>query len=72
MVCHLCLQEVIFDEFFEVDNKQYWLNTYGKRILIQSINEYLGELISLEGLSRSRLNHLELEAQRLASMLKKI
>lgn len=72
VVCHLCLQEVIFDEFFEVDNKQYWLNTYGKRILIQSINEYLGELISLEGLSRSRLNHLELEAQRLASMLKKI
>ena len=72
VVCHLCLQEVIFEEFFEVENTQYWLNTYGKRILIQSINEYLNELISLQGLSRSRLNHLELEAQRLASLLKKI
>ncbi|MEA5461612.1 CRISPR-associated endonuclease Cas1 [Arcicella sp. LKC2W] len=72
VVCHLCLQEVIFEEFFDVENQQFWLNTYGKRILIQSINEYLEELINLEGLSRSRLNHLELEAQRLASMLKKI
>lgn len=72
VVCHLCLQEVIFEEFFEVENKQFWLNTYGKRILIQSLNEYLNELISLQGLNRSRLNHLELEAQRFAALLKKI
>lgn len=72
VVCHLCLQEVIFEEFFDIENTQYWLNTYGKRILIQSMNEYLNELVSLQGLSRSRLNHLELEAQRLASQLKKI
>ncbi len=71
VVCYLCFQEVIFEEFFDIENAQYWLNSSGKRILIQSINEYLYEVIEWQGLTRSRLNHLELEAQRLASLLKR-
>ena len=70
-VCYLCIQEVIFEEFFDVENGQYWLNTNGKRILIQSFNDYLNEIVPIEGLSRSRQNHMQLDAQRLASTLKK-
>lgn len=71
VVCHLCLQNVVVDEFFEITSGQYWLGDAGKRILIQSINDYLGEVVEIDGLSRSRQHHLELDAQRLASMMKK-
>lgn len=73
VVCHLLVQEVVFDEFFDREPTAdgYWLNTTGKRILIQSFNDYLAEIVTVAGLSRSRLNHLTLEAQKLASMLKK-
>ena len=35
VVCHLCLQQVVEDDFFEIENNQYWLNQIGKRILIR-------------------------------------
>lgn len=52
VVCHLLMQEVIFDEFFDIDGHndgmgQYWLNTLGKRILIGAMNDYLAELVPL-------------------------
>ncbi len=77
VVCHLLRQEVVFDEFFAITDRndgpgQYWLDTMGKRILIGAINDYLAELVPLDGLSRSRGQHIVLEAQRLASMLKKL
>jgi CRISP-associated protein Cas1 len=71
VVCHLCLQQVVVEEFFEITTGQYWLEDLGKRILIQSMNDYLSEVVEVEGLSRSRQHHLDLEAQRLASHLKK-
>ncbi|GAB2801419.1 hypothetical protein GCM10027275_54440 [Rhabdobacter roseus] len=72
VVCHLCQQEVVTADFFEVQNgTHYWLDQPGKRILIQSMNDYLHELVVLDGLSRSRLVHLEREAQQLAARLKK-
>lgn len=70
VVIHLFLQEIIADDFFDIDKNQYWLNLTGKRILIQSFNDYLSELITLEGLSRSRLYHIEFKAQKLATLLK--
>jgi CRISPR-associated protein Cas1 len=70
-VCHLCIQEVVFEAFFDIQNGQFWLNTHGKRILIQSFNDYLNEVVTLEGISRSRINHCELDAQRFAAMMKK-
>ena len=62
------------DEFFDVDDATgaFWLNTTGKRILIGAMNDYLAEIVTLDGLARSRGQHLVLEAQRLASQLKKI
>ena len=72
VVCHLCMQEVVYEEFFEVNpTGQYWLNATGKRILIQSFNDYLQEIIYLQGLNRSRLTHIELDAQRLATQMKR-
>lgn len=72
VVCHLCVQEVIFDEFFDRPSTgAWWLNASGKRILVQSFNDYLGEVVSLGGLSRSRQTHLDLDAQRMATQLKK-
>lgn len=71
VVCHLCVQEVIFDEFFDrPPNGSWWLDAAGKRILVQSLNDYLDEVVTLEGLSRSRQTHLDLDAQRMASRLK--
>ncbi len=70
VVCHLCLQEVIYAEFFEVTNGNYWLNVSGKRILIHTFNDYLAEIILFNGLSRSRQVHIEIEAQQLATKLK--
>ncbi len=71
VVCHLCMQEVVVDEFFDTSQGSFWLADPGKRILIQSMNDYLAELVVVEGLSRSRQTHLELVAQRLAATLKK-
>jgi CRISPR-associated protein Cas1 len=70
VVCHLCVQEVVDTDFFEVENQQFWLNQTGKRILIQSLNDYLNEVVVMEGLSRSRLNHIEFIAQKTATFLK--
>lgn len=70
VVCHLCLQDIIDQDFFDIENGQYWLNQIGKRVLIQSFNDYLHEIVVIDGLSRSRLNHLELTAQKLATYLK--
>ncbi len=71
VVISLCMQEVIFIEFFEIENKAYFLTNEGKRILIQAMNDYLEEVITLEGLSRSRQTHLMLWMQQLAGRLLK-
>jgi len=74
VVCHLLMQEIVFDEFFDHESGSMYLNTTGKRMLIQAINDYLSEIVSMgkSGLSRSRAQHIVLEAQQLASMLKKM
>lgn len=69
VVINLLMQHAVNDDFFEVsDDGAYWLNNLGKRILIQSVNDYLEEVIQIKGVSRSRLNHINLDAQKLASM----
>jgi CRISPR-associated protein Cas1 len=49
-----------------------WLETLGRRILIQSVSDYLSEIINMKGLDRSRQTHIELYAQNLAQMLLKL
>jgi len=66
VVVRLCLEEVFIEECFSVRNEAYWLEGLGKRILIQSVNDYLAEIIERNRRQRSRAVHIELEAQDLA------
>lgn len=72
VVCRLCKQEVIFLEFFDVEQGAFWLNAYGKRILIQAFADYMDEVISWQKLERSRYTHIDLAAQNLATFFKNL
>jgi CRISPR-associated protein Cas1 len=64
---------VIGEECYSVKTDgSYWLEGLGKRILIQSLNDYLSEVISVKTLERSRLTHIDLYCQNLAQQFKKI
>lgn len=49
-----------------------WLETLGRRILIQSVSDYLNEIINMKGLDRTRLTHIDLYAQNLAQTFLKL
>lgn len=73
VVCSLLMQQVITDEYYSVrDDGSYWLEALGRRVLIQSLNDYLDEVIMLKGVSRSRLNQISLYAQSLAQQWKNL
>ena len=66
------MQSAINEDCFSVkDDGSYWLEALGKRILIQSINDYFEEIILLNGISRSRATHIQLYAQNLAQRILK-
>ncbi len=72
VVVSLCLQQVIdADCYRKTPDGGFWLETQGKRILIQSMNDYFDEVILLNGLMRSRGVHIDVYAQQLAQMLLK-
>lgn len=67
VVFNLCTQKVIDEDCYSVNELgEFWLENMGKRILIQSVNDYLDEVINIKGLHRSRQIHIELYAQQLA------
>lgn len=67
VVFSLCSQQVIDSDCYSVqDDGSFWLENMGKRILIQAINDYLDEVVNLNGVQRSRIVHIELYAQNLA------
>lgn len=67
VVYSLACQNSITSDFYSVNSKgAYLLETLGKRVLIQSLNDYLDELIEQDGLSRSRENHIQRYATQLA------
>jgi CRISPR-associated protein Cas1 len=69
VVIQLSMQEVFDDDCYSVkEDGSFWLENMGKRILIQSVNDYFSELISIDGLSRSRETHIDLFAQNLATL----
>ena len=67
VVIQLCREKAIpADCFFkDEDTGGIRLEALGKRILIQSVNDYLSEIILMDGKERSRLTHIDLEAQTL-------
>lgn len=71
VVYTLLAQGVVTDEFYSVrPDGSYWLEPLGRRVLIQSINDYLNEVITIDGLQRSRLTQISIYAQSLATKFK--
>jgi CRISPR-associated protein Cas1 len=68
VVFRLCEKEAIPDEAFEViaDTGAIRLSPLAKRILIQSVNDFLSEIIAI-GKPLSRLSHIESDAYQLAN-----
>lgn len=65
-------QRVMTSEFYSIKpDGSFWLEGLGKRVLIQSINDYFEEVILIKGKSRSRLNHIAMYVQELAQLFKK-
>ena len=71
VVYTLLAQSVITEEFYSVrEDGSYWLEALGRRVLIQSLNDYMDEVITVKGVTRSRLTILSLYAQSLAQKFK--
>jgi CRISPR-associated protein Cas1 len=68
VVFSLAMQQVFNEDCFSLKDGGYWLEALGKRILIQSVNDYFEEIIKLEGLERSRNQHIEQYAHKLAKI----
>jgi len=71
VVFTLLAQNAITSDFYSVkDDGSFWLEPLGRRVLIQSVNDYLGEIIEDHGVARSRETLLGLYAQNFAQKLK--
>ncbi len=67
VVYHLACQNVLTDDYYSLHpDGSCWLETLGRRIIIQSVNDYMDEIVEINGLSRSRETHILLYAQNLA------
>jgi CRISPR-associated protein Cas1 len=72
VVISLAMQEIINEDCYSIrDDGSFWLEGLGKRILIQSMNDYFEEVIRERGIERSRQSHIDLFAQDLAQKFKK-
>lgn len=71
VVYSLVMQRVISDEYYSVkDDGSYWLEALGRRVLIQSLNDYLEEVVTIKGVARSRQQQIFLYVQNLAQRFK--
>jgi CRISPR-associated protein Cas1 len=72
VVFMLAKQSIIGEEYYSVKSDgSYWLEGLGRRVVIQSMNDYLSEVISIGGVERSRMTHIDLFTQNLAQQFKK-
>lgn len=71
VVYSLISQQIINEDYYSIrDDGSYWLENLGRRVLIQSLNDYLEEIITVKGNSRSRLTQIQLYSQNLAQKFK--
>ncbi len=72
VVFSLLWQDVITEEHYSVrSDGSYWLEPLGRRVLIQSVNDYMEEVIEEKGIQRSRATQIVLYVQNLAQRFKK-
>ena len=73
VVWMLARQSIIGEEYYSVNSDgSCWLEGLGRRIIIQSLNDNLSEVISIGGVNRSRITHIDLFTQNLAQKFKNI
>ena len=71
VVYDLACQNIITDDYYSIrPDGSYWLENLGRRVLIQSINDYFNDIVDLNGLSRTRATHIQLYAQELAQQMR--
>lgn len=64
-------QDIITDEYYSIkEDGSCWLESLGRRVLIQSVNDYLDDTVTVKGLTRSRETQISLYAQNLAQKFK--
>lgn len=72
IVFSLLAQNIITDEYYSMRNDgSCWLEALGRRVIIQSINDYLDDMVTVKGLSRSRQTQMFLYIQDLAQKFKR-
>lgn len=71
VVYSLLVQDVVNEDYYSIrEDGSYWLEGLGRRVLIQSLNDYLDETVTMHGVIRSRLTQIHLYAQSLAQTFK--
>ena len=72
VVYSLVMQKVITDEYYSIhDDGSYWLEALGRRVLIQSVNDYLEEKQNYQGTIMSRFCQISNYDQQLAQKFNK-
>lgn len=72
VVYGIIVQNIISDDCYSVrGDGSYWLENLGRRILIQSLNDYLEEVITVNKMQRSRISQIQLFCQDLAQEFKR-
>lgn len=72
VVYTLAAQNVITDEYYSISpDGSCWLEALGRRVLIQSVNDYLDDTIDYRGEQRKRITIINDYAQSLAQKFKK-
>lgn len=68
----LCFRRLLEEDFFNKNDKgAYWLEHSGKKVVVQAFNDYLEEVVQMNGKRRSRLTHIQDDAHRLAQLFLK-
>lgn len=71
VVIQLCRQQAIPPDCFHTDPESgaCMLEPLGKRILIQAVNDYLAEVVEIDGQARARITHIDLQQHAFATWL---
>lgn len=72
VVFSILAQDIITDEYYSIrSDGACWLEPLGRRVLIQSVNDYLNDNVTVKGHTRSRETQIALYAQNLAQQFKR-
>jgi CRISPR-associated protein Cas1 len=66
----LCNKRLLRDEMFDVHQGAYWLGRAGKKIVIESFNDFMDTIIQRKHRRRNRFHHIESDIIDLAQYIK--